>query len=81
MGQGGVKVAFAQQVDPAAGRVEITLTRASDLIGASGAGLLAAVVFETVAPGTSPLTPSGVATSVGGAALPLQLVGAAMVVK
>ena len=30
-----------------------------DLTGASGSGLLAAVVFEAIRPGTSTLTPSG----------------------
>lgn len=81
MSQGGVKVAFAQQIDPAAGRVEMTFTRTSDVVGASGAGLLAALVLEPVAPGTSPLTPSGAATSIGGAQPTLQFAAASMVVK
>ena len=54
MRQGGVAVAFAQQVDPAAGRIDITLTRTTDVTGASGAGLLAALLLEPVAAGTSP---------------------------
>jgi type II secretory pathway component GspD/PulD (secretin) len=66
MRQGNVQVAFAQQVDPAAGRVDLTLTRTSDTVGASGSGILAALVFEAVAPGSATLSPSGVASGPGG---------------
>jgi hypothetical protein len=72
MRQGGVTVTFAQQVDGVAGRVDITIARTSDSVGATGAGMLAAIVFDAVGTGTSPLTLSGVATAPGGAALPLQ---------
>ena len=41
------------------GRVDITITRAGDATGASGTGLLAAVLFDAVAPGTATLTLSG----------------------
>jgi hypothetical protein len=61
--QGGVPVAFTQQVDAAAGRLDISMTRTGDMTGASGAGLLAAVLFEPVAPGTAALALSGVATT------------------
>ena len=67
MRQGGSAVAFAQQVDSAAGRVDITLSRTGDTIGASGTGLLAAIIFEAVAPGSVTFTPSGVASGPGGA--------------
>jgi hypothetical protein len=66
-------VTFAQHVDAAAGRIDITLTRGSDETGASGSGLLAAVLFDAVAPGTSTLTPSGVATGPGGVPMNLRL--------
>jgi len=72
MRQGGVTVTFAQQVDAAAGRVDITIARTSDSVGAMGSGMLAAVVFDAIGTGTSPLTLSGVATAPGGLALPLQ---------
>lgn len=71
MRQGGVTVAFAQEIDSSAGRVDVTMTRTADAIGATGSGMLAAIVFDAVGSGTSPLTMSGVATAAGGAALPL----------
>lgn len=69
--QGGVAVAFTQQVDAAAGRIDVTMTRTGDQTGAAGAGLLAAVLFEPVAPGTAGLSLSGVATTPQGGAVPL----------
>jgi general secretion pathway protein D len=65
--QGGIPVTFTQSVDGAAGRIDITMTRTGDTTGASGAGLLAAVLFEPVAPGSLTLTPSAVATDAQGA--------------
>ena len=59
MRQTAADVTFTQQVDGASGRIDLTLTRMGDLTGASGSGLLAAVVFEAIRPGTSTLTPSG----------------------
>ena len=47
------------------GRVDITITRTGDTVGASGAGMLAAMVFDAVAAGTSPITVSGAATAPG----------------
>ncbi len=70
MRTGGAGSAFDQQVTP--GRVDITITRAGDATGASGTGLLAAVLFDAVAPGTATLTLSGAATGPGGAAMGLQ---------
>ena len=73
MRQGGVRPAFTQQVDPAAGRIDIALTRADDAAGASGSGLLAAVLFDPVGPGTVTFTPSGTATTPEGEVITLQL--------
>ncbi len=70
MRTGGAGSAFDQQVGP--GRVDITITRAGDATGASGTGLLAAVLFDAVAPGAATLTLSGAATGPGGAAMGLQ---------
>ena len=69
--QGGVAVAFTQQVDPTTGRLDITMTRTGDQTGASGSGLLAAVLFDAVAPGSAPLNMSGVATTAQGQPVPL----------
>ena len=60
MRQGGVAAQFVQQVDATAGRVDVTLTRTGDATGASGAGLVAAILFAWLAdeerelPGPSP---------------------------
>jgi Cohesin domain len=70
MRAGGVTVPFNQQVT--GNRIDITLARAADATGASGAGLLAAVLFDAIAPGAATLTLSGTATGPGGTAMGLQ---------
>ena len=51
MRQGGVTAAFTPRIDGTAGRVDIAISRAGDQTGASGGGLLAALIFDAVAPG------------------------------
>jgi general secretion pathway protein D len=70
MRSGGVDVSFAQQVNN--GRVDITLSRSADATGASGTGLLAAVLFDAVAPGSATLALSGSATGPGATPMGLQ---------
>ena len=70
--QGGVQVTFTQQVDTAAGRIDITVTRLNDPSGAAGAGLLAAVLFDVVGVGSVTLSTSGTAMTLGGAPLALE---------
>jgi general secretion pathway protein D len=70
MRSGGANAAFTQQIAP--GRVDITITRASDATGASGTGLLAAVLLDAVAPGSATLTLSGTGSGPGGTAMGLQ---------
>jgi general secretion pathway protein D len=70
MRAGGVSVTFNQQVN--GNRVDITLARAADSTGASGTGLLAAILFDAIAPGGATLTLSGSATGPGGTAMGLQ---------
>ena len=72
MRQGGVQVTFTQQVDAAAGRIDITATRLSNATGAAGAGLLAAVLFDAVGVGSDTLTTSGTAMTPSGAPVALQ---------
>lgn len=79
--QGGVQVTFTQQADATTGRVDISLARTGDSVGASGSGLLAAVLFEAVAAGTSPLTLSGVATNPQGGPVPMAFQPVSIVVK
>jgi general secretion pathway protein D len=80
MRQGGSAVAFAQQVDPAGGRIDITLSRTGDTVGATGAGVLATLIFEAVSPGAVTFTPSGVASGPGGT-IPLQFSPATVTVR
>jgi hypothetical protein len=70
MRSGGVNASFTQQSAP--GRVDITITRAADATGASGTGLLGAVLFDAVAPGSATLTVAGTATGPGGTPMGLQ---------
>lgn len=70
MRSGGASATFTQQA--AAGRVDITVVRSSDAVGATGTGLLGAVLFDAVAPGTAQLSVSGTASGPGGASMGLQ---------
>jgi len=70
MRSAGANAAFTQQIAP--GRVDITITRAGDATGASGTGLLAAVLFDAVAPGNATLTLSGAGSGPGAIAMGLQ---------
>jgi general secretion pathway protein D len=69
MRSGGAGATFAQQVSP--GRVDITIVRAADAAGATGTGLLGAVLFEATAAGVATLSLSGTATGPAGAAMGL----------
>ena len=71
MRQGGVTATFTPRIDAAAGRVDIAITRTADQTGASGAGLLAALLFDAVGPGSSTIQVSGVASTPEGAAVTL----------
>lgn len=72
MRQGGVATSFTPKTEAAAGRVDIVITRVSDAAGASGSGLIAAVLFDAIAPGSVTFTVSGTATTPDGATIPLQ---------
>jgi general secretion pathway protein D len=71
MRQGGVTASFAPRSDPNTGRVDIAIARSGDQTGASGAGLLAALIFDAVAPGTSTITLTGVANGPDGSPIAL----------
>ncbi|MGC4082072.1 MAG: cohesin domain-containing protein [Vicinamibacterales bacterium] len=70
MRSGGANAAFTQQVGT--GRVDITITRSADATGATGTGLLGAVLFDAIAPGPVTLSMSGTGTGPGGAPMGLQ---------
>jgi hypothetical protein len=72
MRQGGVATSFTPRIDAATGRIDIAITRTADQAGASGAGLLAALVFDAIGPGGSVIQVSGVASTPEGGAINLQ---------
>jgi type II secretory pathway component GspD/PulD (secretin) len=71
MRQGGVTASFAPRPDPNAGRVDITIARQGDQTGASGSGLLAALLFDAMAPGSTGISITGVANAPDGTPIPL----------
>lgn len=79
--QGGIRPVFTQQVDAGAGRVDIAIVRTGDSTGASGSGLLAALVVEPVAAGQSAIGAAGVATDPSQGSVGLQLVPATVTVR
>ncbi len=81
MRQGGAQATFTQKVDAAGGRVDIAIVRGGDVLGVSGTGMVAAIMFDAVAPGTSPLAVSGVGTLAGAGAAPLQFQPVTVTVK
>jgi hypothetical protein len=81
MRQGGLTPTFTQQVDGAAGRIDIAIVRPGDQTGASTAGLIAAILFEPVAAGTGSLTLSGSSTLAGGGTAALEFAPAGVVVR
>ena len=66
MRQGGVTAGFTPKIDKANGRVDIAIIRAGDQTGASGSGLIAALLFDAIAPGTATINISGVAMGPAG---------------
>jgi general secretion pathway protein D len=72
MRQGDVTTTFTPRIDGAVGRVDIAITRTGDQVGASGGGLLAALLFDAVGPGSSNIQTVGIASSPEGAAVPIQ---------
>jgi general secretion pathway protein D len=72
MRQGGVGTTFTPRIDAATGRVDIAITRTADQAGASGVGLLSALIFDAVGPGNSVIQVSGVASTPEGNPIALQ---------
>jgi hypothetical protein len=81
MRQGTVQASFTPRIDAAAGRVDIAVTRTGDQAGASGSGLLAALLFDAIGPGNSLIQVSGVASTPEGTAIPLQFGPASVTVR
>ena len=78
---GGTNVVFTPNSDAATGRIDLAFVRTGDKVGASGSGLLAAIQFDAMGPGTSPLTISGVLANPTGGTVQAQFVPATVVVR
>jgi type II secretory pathway component GspD/PulD (secretin) len=72
MTQGSATVSFTPRIDAAAGRVDITVARTGDSIGASGGGLIASIFLDAVAPGSSMIQVSGIGTAPDGSPVQIQ---------
>ena len=72
MRQGGVPTSFTPRIDEKAGRVDVAIARTGDQVGATGAGLLAALVFDAVGSGSSTIQVNGVASTPDGTPVTLQ---------
>jgi hypothetical protein len=72
MRAGGIAATFTQQVDAAAGRVDIAIVRPGDPTGVAGTGLLGAVLFDAVGGGPANLTITGSAAGPRGTPMQLQ---------
>jgi general secretion pathway protein D len=72
MRSGGVQAAFTNRTDSAAGRIDIAIVRPGDSTGVAGTGLLAALLFDAIAPGPANLTVTGTGAAPGGGSIPLQ---------
>ena len=81
MRQGGVTAMFTPRIDVATGRVDIAVTRTGDQAGASGSGLIGALLFDAIGPGNSLIQVSGVASTPEGTALALQFAPASVTVR
>jgi hypothetical protein len=81
MRQGGVAAAFKQNVDAAAGRVDMTFIRGQDMVGASGTGLVGVLMIEPVAPGTLLISANGAGTGPAGSAINIQSTPVSVTVK
>jgi type II secretory pathway component GspD/PulD (secretin) len=79
MRAGGVGASFSQQPDPVAGRVDIAIVRRGDVTGVAGTGLLAGLLFESVASGPANLAVTGSASGPNGAPVSLQFAAVAPV--
>src|SRR4029079_18120826 len=81
MRQGGVTASFTPKIDPNGGRVDIVISRTSDQTGASGSGLLAALLFDAVGAGASQISVSGLAVGPDGAPVALTMAPVTVTVR
>jgi hypothetical protein len=80
-GLGGGPGGSPRGSDAANGRVDIAIARTGDQTGAAGAGLLGALLFDALSPGSSAISVTGVASAPDGSAIPLTFAPVTVVVR
>jgi len=78
---GGVTPTFAPKIDAATGRIDIVISRGADRTGATGTGLLAAVVFDAIAPGQTKIAVTATALTATGQSIAVQTQGSTVTIK
>lgn len=78
---GGVTPTFAPKIDAATGRIDIVISRGADRTGATGTGLLAAVVFDAIAPGQTKIAVTATALTATGQSITVQTQGSTVTIK
>lgn len=81
MTNGGVTTVFTPRIDDAAGKIEILIGRPAGAPGVSGAGFLAAVVFNATAAGNANLSMTVTALTPNAQAVPTVVAPVSVVVK
>lgn len=77
----GATTTFTPQINEAAGRIDILIGRPAGAPGVSGAGLLGAVVFDTVAAGPANITMNVTALTPTAQPIPTQLAPISVIVR
>ena len=80
MSQGGVTPTFVPRIDETAGRIDIAVTRGGNAAGVAGAGTIAGIMFQAIAPGSAKVTLTGTAMNPAGQPLTVKMPAAATVV-
>jgi general secretion pathway protein D len=79
--QGGITASYTPKIDAAGGRADIAWARVGDQAGASGSGLLAAVIFDAIAPGSTQISVSGVGSTPDGVPVTLSFAPVTVTVR
>jgi hypothetical protein len=81
MQQGEVTPTFVPRIDNTTGRIDIAISRTAEKPGATGAGDIAVIMFEPVAPGTATVTVAGTAATSTGQVITPQFAPATVTVR
>ena len=80
MAQGGITPTFVPKIEEATGRITVAVTRGGTAPGVAGAGTIAGITFQAIAPGSARVTLVGTALNPAGQEIPMQLPAPATVI-